>query len=164
MSTEQPKQVSVSVDVKASPAVVWSLISDLNRMGEWSPECTGVNWAGAAPGPGGPSVGALFKGRNKRGIRRWSTKGTIVAAEPNQRVAWDISALGLPAARWSYTIAAGDGGCRVTETWEDKRGAFLSFVGPLATGVKDRSSHNEAGMRATLDRLKAAAEGLPATS
>ena len=111
-----------------------------------------------APGPDGPPVGSVFKGRNKIGIRRWSTKGTIVAAEPNRRIAWDISALGLPAGRWSYTIGPRDSGCRVTEAWEDKRGALLSFVGPLATGVKDRSAHNEAGMRATLERLKEAAE------
>ena len=64
----------------------------------------------------------------------------------------------LLGARWSYTIEPAGGGCRVTESWEDKRGAVLNFVGPLATGVKDRASHNEAGMRATLDRLKAVAE------
>lgn len=157
MGTE-PQQVTVSVDVNASPEIVWSLISDLGRMGEWSPECTAVKWSGAGPGPNGPSVGAVFKGKNQIGIRRWSTKGTIVAAEPNRKIAWDISALGLPAARWSYTIDLRDGGCRVTETWEDKRGAFINFVGPLATGVKDRGTHNEAGMRKTLDNLKNAAE------
>jgi len=165
MSTEQPRQqVSVSVDVAASPEVVWSLISDLARMGQWSPECTGVRWAGTAPGPAGPSVGAVFKGKNRIGIRRWSTKGTIVAADPNQRIAWDTAALGLPGARWGYTIEAADGGCRLTESWEDKRGGILKFVGPLATGVKDRASHNEAGMRTTLDRLKAAAEGRAASA
>jgi hypothetical protein len=100
----------------------------------------------------------VFKGKNRNGIRRWSTKGTIVAAEPNRKIAWDISALGLPAGRWSYTIDPSDSGCRVTESWEDKRGALISFVGPLATGVKDRNTHNEAGMRRTLDNLKAAAE------
>jgi len=159
MSTEQ-QQVSVSVDVAASPDVVWGLVSDLARMGDWSPECTGVKWAGAAPGPTGPTVGAVFKGRNKIGIRRWSTKGTIVAADPNQRIAWDIAALGLPVARWSYTIEPADGGCRVTESWQDKRGAIINAVGPLTTGVKDRAAHNEAGMRATLERLKTAAEAL----
>ena len=157
MSTEQ-QQVSVSVDVAASPDVVWGLVSDLARMGDWSPECTGVKWAGAAPGPTGPTVGAVFKGRNKIGIRRWSTKGTIVAADPNQRIAWDIANLGLPVARWSYTIEPADGRCRVTESWQDKRGAIINAVGPLTTGVKDRAAHNEAGMRTTLDRLKAAAE------
>jgi Polyketide cyclase / dehydrase and lipid transport len=157
MSTEK-HELSVSIDVAAGPEVVWGLVSDLARMGDWSPECTGVKWAGAAPGPSGPTVGAVFKGRNRNGIRRWSTKGTIVVADPNRRIAWDIAALGLPGARWSYTIEPGDGGCRVTESWEDKRGALLSFVGPMATGVKDRAAHNEAGMRTTLERLKAAAE------
>lgn len=157
MSTES-QQISVSVDVAAGPEVVWGLLSDLARMGEWSPECTGVKWAGAAPGPTGPSVGAVFKGKNRIGIRRWSTKGTIVAAEPNRRLAWDIAALGLPVARWSYAIEPAADGCTVTEKWEDKRGAIINFVGPLSTGVKDRTAHNEAGMRTTLDRLKVAAE------
>ena len=160
MSTEQQqrKQVSVTVDVAAGPEVVWGLVSDLSRMGEWSPECTGVRWRGAAPGPGGPTVGAVFTGKNRIGIRRWSTKGTIVAAEPNRRIAWDMSALGLPGARWSYTIEPAGGGCRVTESWEDKRGALVHAVGLLTTGVKDRTAHNEAGMRTTLERLKTAAE------
>jgi uncharacterized protein YndB with AHSA1/START domain len=163
MSTEK-HELSVSIDVAADPEVVWGLVSDLARMGEWSPECTGVKWAGAAPGPSGPTVGAVFKGRNKIGIRRWSTKGTIVAADPNQRIAWDIAALGLPVARWSYTIERSDRGCRVTESWEDKRGAIVNAVGPLTTGVKDRAAHNEAGMRTTLERLKAAAEARTASA
>jgi uncharacterized protein YndB with AHSA1/START domain len=158
MSAEQQQQVSVSIDVAASPEVLWGLVSDLARMGEWSPECTGVKWAGSAPGPAGPSVGAVFKGKNRNGIRRWSTKGTIMAVDPNRRIAWDIAALGLPGSRWGYAIEPSDGGCRVTESWEDKRGGVLKFLGPLATGVKDRAAHNEAGMRKTLDRLKAAAE------
>ncbi|MGH9009590.1 MAG: SRPBCC family protein [Acidimicrobiia bacterium] len=159
MSTEQqPKHVAVSADIAADPEAVWRLISDLSRMGEWSPECTGVSWVGSPPGREGPSVGAVFKGKNRSGFRRWSTKGTIVAADPNRRIAWDTAALGLPGARWGYSIEPTDGGCRVTESWEDKRGGLLTFLGPLATGVKDRAAHNEAGMRATLERLKAAAE------
>jgi hypothetical protein len=171
MSTEQTSsgQVAVSLDIGAGPEVVWGLVSDLARMGEWSPECTGVVWKGSrgfggvprkgSGPPSGPAVGAVFKGKNRIGMRRWATKGTIVAAEPNRRLAWDIAALGLPVARWTYTIEPGaDGGCRVTETWNDKRGALINFVGPITTGVKDRAAHNEAGMRTTLERLKGAAE------
>lgn len=158
-STEQQRTpVEVSRDIAAPPEVVWSLVSDLARMGEWSPECVGVDWVGAPPGPEGPKIGATFKGRNRAGIRRWSTKGTIVAADRNRRIAWDIAALGLPGARWIYRIEPTESGCRVTESWEDKRGGILSVLGPLATGVKDRAAHNEAGMRTTLERLKAAAE------
>src|SRR4051812_42430929 len=154
MSTDQasPGQVAVTLDIGAGPEVVWGLVSDLARMGEWSPECTGVVWKGSSPGPAGPAVGAVFKGKNRIGIRRWATKGTIVAAEPNRRLAWDTSALGLPVARWTYSIEPGaGGGCRVTETWDDKRGGLINFVGPLTTGVKDRAAHNEVGMRTTLE-------------
>jgi hypothetical protein len=48
--------------------------------------------------------------------------------------------------------------CRVTESTVDQRNAVAKFVGNLATGVRDRSDHNAAGMRATLERIKAAAE------
>ena len=68
------KQASVSVDVAASPEIVWSVVSDLGRMGEWSPETCKVQWKGGAPGAGGPAVGATFKGTNKIGLRRWSTR------------------------------------------------------------------------------------------
>ena len=159
MSTEpQRKQVEVSADIAAPPETVWRLVSDLNRMGEWSPECTRIDWVRSAPVAGAPPVGAVFKGRNKIGVRRWTTKGTIVAADPNRRIAWDIAALGLPGARWGYSIEPTDSGCRVTESWEDKRGGLLRILGSVATGVKDRAAHNEAGMRTTLERLKAAAE------
>jgi hypothetical protein len=152
------KQASVSVDVAASPEVVWSVVSDLGRMGDWSPECFRVRWKDGAPGPGGPSVGASFKGSNKIGIRRWSTKGTVVAAEANRKLAWDVASLGLPIARWTYTITPTENGSRLTESYEDKRGALLNVVGPLVTGVKDRAPHNEVGMKTTLERMKAAAE------
>jgi uncharacterized protein YndB with AHSA1/START domain len=35
------KKVSVSRDVSATPEEVWKLITDLPRMGEWSPENKG---------------------------------------------------------------------------------------------------------------------------
>ena len=62
--------VSVSREVAAPPEEVWALVSDLTRMGEWSPEARGGRWAG---GTDGPSVGAVFKGRNRNGRYRWRT-------------------------------------------------------------------------------------------
>ena len=151
---EQP--ISISVDVNATPETVWNLVSDLPRMGEWSPECTGVVWKGGAKGP---AVGVKFTGKNKSGFRRWSTQSTITAATPGAELAWDTKAMGLPVARWSYSIEAKpDGGCTVTERWEDQRNKVFEAMGPVVAGVKDRRAHNEAGMKTTLERLKAAAE------
>ncbi len=146
----------VTTRVDASPETVWRLVSDLPRMGEWSPECVRCEWLDGATGP---AVGARFKGHNRRGARRWSTTGRIVAADPGRELAWDVtSVFGLPVARWRYRIRPVDGGSELTESTEDQRGVVMHVLGLLATGVRDRKSHNTDGMRATLDRIKTAAE------
>jgi hypothetical protein len=124
-------------------------------MGEWSPECSRVAWL---DGGDGARVGARFKGHNRKGWRRWSTTGRIIAAERGRELAFDISALGLPVARWAYRMEAGDGGCRVDESFVDQRGRLMTFLGVLATGVTDRAARNRETMTATLAQLKRAAE------
>ncbi|MEY3619020.1 MAG: hypothetical protein RL726_1718, partial [Actinomycetota bacterium] len=62
--------VVVSKEIAASPEVVWEMVSDLTRMGEWSPENKGGEWIKGATGP---AVGASFKGRNSNGKKSWST-------------------------------------------------------------------------------------------
>lgn len=150
-------QTDVSIRVDASPEDVYRLVADLPRMGEWSPECYRCQWQGdmqvARPG-------ARFKGFNKRGFRRWTTKGTVVTAEPGKELSFDIRSVGnLPVARWTYRITPeSEGGCTVTEVWEDRRGGLMKVLGQVATGVSDRKEHNKAGMQATLQRIKAEAE------
>ncbi len=51
---------SVSIDIAAPPEKVYALVSDITRMGEWSPECRSCRWADEATGP---TVGARFKAR-----------------------------------------------------------------------------------------------------
>ena len=36
--------VQVSAGIAADPEVVYDLISDITRMGEWSPETTSASW------------------------------------------------------------------------------------------------------------------------
>ena len=148
---------SVSTHVAAPPDVVYDLVADLPRMGEWSPECVRCEWTGGASGA---AVGARFKGHNRRGVRRWTTKGEVVAADRGQELAWDVtSVFGLPVARWAYRLtAAPDGGTDVVERFDDRRGATIKVLGYLASGVRDRAPHNTAGMEATLQRIKEAAE------
>jgi hypothetical protein len=147
--------VSVTTHINAAPERIYELVSDLPRMGEWSPENTGGKWVKGATGP---SVGARFRGTNRKGIARWSTTCTIVEATPGKAVAWDVTAGPMKVARWGYTIEQTADGCEVTETWEDHRAPWAKTVTGIALSVKDRSVHNEANMRTTLERLKAAAE------
>jgi hypothetical protein len=157
MLRDMAEPTSVSVHVDAPPEVVYDLVSDLPRMGEWSPETQRCEWIGGASGA---TVGARFKGHNRRGWRRWSTKGVVVAAEPGRELAWDVSSVfNLPVARWRYVMQPmASGGTEVVESTEDRRGRLMRVLGLLATGVADRKTHNTEGMRATLQRIKAEAE------
>lgn len=157
MSARTSTSASESIEVASSADVVWSLVSDLPRMPEWSPETTKVVWTGGATGP---AVGATFKGTNKMGWRSWSTSCRIVTAEPGRELAWDVHAPGgVKVAHWGYRIEPiDDRSCRVTEFAEDHRPGWFKVPTNLITGVTDRGEHNAAGMRATLERLKAAAE------
>lgn len=146
--------VSVSQHVEAPPELVWSLVSDITRMGEWSPESTGGRWTGGATGP---KPGARFRGDNRNGSKRWSTTGTVVDAVPGQAFSFRVSVAGLKIALWSYRLEPTDGGCRITETWTDERGVLARSLGKPVSGVADRVAHNRAGMEETLKRLAATA-------
>jgi uncharacterized protein YndB with AHSA1/START domain len=148
-------QVTVSRDIAAPAKVVWGMISDITRMGEWSPENTGGTWRKGATGP---SVGATFSGDNRNGSKRWSTVCTVDACEPGRSFAFTVAAGPFKVARWAYTITPTSSGCSVDETWTDMRGALIKKLGKPFSGVSDRPTHNRAGMEVTLERLAAAAE------
>ena len=147
----------VTTTIDAPPDKVYELVSDLPRMGRWSPECVRCEWLGGATKA---APGVRFKGYNRRGVRRWSTKSEVVVAEPGREIAWETrSVFNLPVARWSYTIEpTGDGKSKVTEATEDRRGGVMKVLGLVASGVSDRKTHNTAGMEATLARIKLEAE------
>lgn len=142
-------------DIAAPPERVWALVSDITRMGEWSPESTGGSWKGGASGP---AVGARFAGTNANGKKSWSTNCEVTDCEPGVAFGFRVTAVGLKIAHWSYRIEPTATGCHVTETWTDDRGGFAKFAGKLASGVADRETHNRAGMEQTLSALAAAAE------
>jgi uncharacterized protein YndB with AHSA1/START domain len=152
-------QVSVTQEIAAPAELVWAMVSDVTRMGEWSPENEGATWMGGATGA---QPGAKFKGSNRNGKKKWNTVAKVVDADPGRSFAFHVSAAGLKVAEWRYAFEPTATGCRVTETWIDERGVVAKSVGGLVSGVNDRATHNRAGMEQTLERLKAAAESAPA--
>jgi uncharacterized protein YndB with AHSA1/START domain len=143
-----------SIDIAAPPERVWDLLTDVTAMGRWSPECYSCTWV---DGAGGPAVGARFKGRNKRGMLRWSTVSTVVEADAPHHFAWEVDRSGM---RWGYRFQPLDGGTRVTE--------YRKEVGPKPPSVRlayslrllgrDPDAIVRRGMAETLERLKAGAE------
>jgi hypothetical protein len=151
-------RIDVVRDISATPDVVWALVSDLPRMGNWSPENDGGEWVKGATGP---APGAKFKGRNANGSKQWSTGVTVLDATPGERFSFAVTSGPFKIAEWAFDIEATDGGCRVTETWSDQRGGLMKKLGGVASGVDDRVEHNRTGMEATLAGVAAAAEVEP---
>jgi hypothetical protein len=153
--------VTVTTRVGAAPEVVWDLVADVTRMGEWSPETTRCRWLTEPPGPW---VGARFAGTNVHRGRRWRTECTVVAAERGREFGFEVVGGGLlKVARWTYAFRPVDDGCEVTETYTDRRGLMLKLVGIVALGIADRDAHNRRTMTQTLDRLRVAAEARTGT-
>ena len=149
-----------SIDIEAPPEVVYALVSDLPAMGRWSPECYRCDWTGGATEA---APGARFVGHNRIGWRRWSTHGTVVAADPGRELTFDVrTVLDRPVSRWSYRMEPGaGGGTRLTESSEDRRDALVRFLGWFilaGTGLGSRTERNRDTIQVTLERLKEAAE------
>lgn len=146
---------AVSERVDATSDRLYELVSDLPRMGRFSPENRGGRWLGRKRAP---VVGAKFVGLNRRGPVIWATISTVVVADPGREFAFDVKASG---ARWRFRFEADGDRTIVTEVREPlgKRPlAARMFAGALLGGIAGHDDEMRDGMRATLARLKAVAE------
>jgi uncharacterized protein YndB with AHSA1/START domain len=144
-------QATITID--APPERVYELITDLSRMGEWSPETVRASWLRGATGP---APGARFRGWNRRGWQRWPTDPVVETAETGRELTFVTTMFGLGRfTRWSYQLAPTGEGTEVTESWEQVRRipGFTRFFLSDA-----RVTELQAGMEETLRRIKAAAE------
>ena len=76
-------QAAVTLHIDAPPQKVWELISDITKMGEYSPEVFEAEWLDGATGP---AVGARYRGhvkRNERGPTYW-TKCRVTECVPGE--------------------------------------------------------------------------------
>ena len=135
------------------------MISDVTRMGEWSPACYRCEWV---KGASLPEPGARFKGYNRQGISRWWTECEVTASEPGKvfefRTVDGLFSVGYrnkEMTRWRYELEPDGLGTKVSESFE--LGALPPLLRPVAYFLNRQD--REAGIRTTLERLKAAAEG-----
>jgi uncharacterized protein YndB with AHSA1/START domain len=151
----------VKTHIEAQPEQVWSLLADLERMGEWSPECYRVEWLDGAKSPA--AVGTHFKGYNKFGRMRWSVSCEVKSAEPGRELAISTILKGREGVRWRYQLEPADGGTDLTESFE----VMWLPLGPCIAEdflMRDRDRRREQGMRTTLERIKAIAEAAKQSS
>ncbi len=159
-------EISDSVVVAVDPRTAYARISDVTRMGRWSPENTGAVLT-APEAPVGP--GTRFVGSNVRRGFRWHTECVVTVAEPGSRFAFAVRKFGigtpiLPVAiaTWEYRFEPVDGGTLVTEIWRDDRvkwpDAAAAVFDRLATGRAGFAVFQRGNIRRTLDRLKSELE------
>lgn len=108
---------SVSRVIAADPATVYRLVSDITRMGQWSPEARSGRWLGGATGP---APGARFRGRNRWRLMTWARTCEVEVAEPGKKFVFrTLPERGVPdSTRWAYELEKVTGGTRVTESYE----------------------------------------------
>jgi len=148
-------QGSVTLHFDVPPAAVWALVSDVTRIGEYSPETFEAEWLDGATGP---EIGARFRGhvkRNGRGPVYWAPC-VVVACEPEKEFAFDVGISAKPVITWRYQLEPSGGGTDVTESFalQDR---FLMRLYWRLLG-KARGKTNQRGMQATLERMKAELE------
>jgi hypothetical protein len=112
--SEQEFRRSTSIDIEASPDVVYDTVRQLERMGEWSPENRGGRWIEGD----GSKVGDRFEGDNRRGEMKWTFPVTVTAAERGVVFAFGAGQPEHPLTRWTYRMIPNATGTTVTETWE----------------------------------------------
>lgn len=151
----------VTVDIAASPQEVWDLVSDVTRIGEFSPETFEARWT---RGSTGPEVGATFKGHVKRngvGPTYWSGC-TVTRCEPPTQTSegvfeFSVGTSDVTVNNWGYRIAPdGSGGSKVTEYFRLEAKLPMKIYWALLGWSRGKT--NEKGMRTTLEKMKAVLE------
>lgn len=102
---------AAAIVVAALPEVLYDVVSDVTRSGEWSPVCTRCWWDDPALAG---QVGAWFTGHNELPERTWETRSQVAVAERGREFAFLV---GRGYVRWGYMFEPHPSGTRLTESW-----------------------------------------------
>lgn len=148
-------QGSVTVHIDASPEKIWDLVSDVTKIGRYSPETFEAEWLDGATGP---VVGARFRGHVKRNGRppTYWTECTVTRCEPGREFFFGVGQTDKPLNTWGYSLEPCGDGTDVTESFELTRTPLLRLYWALLGWARGRTNRND--MRTTLERIKAEVE------
>jgi uncharacterized protein YndB with AHSA1/START domain len=145
-----PRPISAAVQISASPAEVWRVVSDLGRMPEFSPELRKAFVIGK------PGVGANIIGINRRKGVVWPTTSKVVRWEPGRAVAWKTRESG---ATWVYELEPTATGTAVTgRRVLPKFTIGTALLGPAIGGAQGHDAELAEGIRTTLERIRVTVE------
>jgi uncharacterized protein YndB with AHSA1/START domain len=150
-------RAAVTLHIDAPPETVWGLVSDITKMGDYSPEVIEAEWIGGATGP---AVGARYRGHVKRNenfpVLYWTTC-EITECVPGEVFEFAVMLRDRPVNTWRYEFrATDDGDTDVTESFDLGDNLFTKIWRPLGGFLRER--RNQRDMLRTLERVKAVAE------
>jgi hypothetical protein len=171
-------KVDAEMRVAAPPQAVWELVTDVTRIGEFSPECIRAEWL---DGANGPAIGARFAGTNRRTRPRedrgsddlsdsavqWTRPCTVTACEQPRVFAYVVGDRfdESPASEWRFEIAPDADGSMLRQHFRHlprgRTGTRLqadSQPERAAEIVAWRRDDLSTGMRVTLGRMRLALE------
>ena len=145
-----------SIEIDAPIETVWSLVSDVCRMPDWSPQ---VRSTRLRSGHDQIGLGTQFTNLNSQDGLEWKTHGEIVRFTPLQELAFRIEENW---AVWSFTLDRNEsGGTWLTQRRETPEGLSAMSLNLTETylGGQDAFTRSlQAGMRQTIERVRLAAE------
>jgi hypothetical protein len=147
-----------SVEINASPEVVYGLVTSMERYGEWSSENCGGYWRKDASGtPGTGKLGDQFVGINRQDGREWKAPVEIIEKEPARTFAFVTGGVDANIALWKYTLEPTGNGTKLTENYELRNLPPLLLEGGQPA-IDARMQAMRTSIRATLEGIKACAE------
>src|SRR5690348_8527213 len=147
----QPPELEDSIEIAASPAVVWDLVGDPLRMPDWSPQ---VQSTRLRKGYDRVEVGAQFTNLNTLDEFSWPTHGEVVRLEPRRELAFRIAENWVI---WSFTLEPTATGTRLTERRDAPEGISdqaAQWTDEYVGGQENFTKIMRAGVRQTLEAIK----------
>jgi ligand-binding SRPBCC domain-containing protein len=155
--------VTDSITIDAPIARVWDVVSDVERMTEFSPELIRVEWLGGASRA---APGARFAGTSSIDGFEWTRNVTISELDAPNVFAWDVydGPDERPQSRWRLELAADGDRTVLTQRFAhvpDGRSTIraLAEAGDPDEVIAERTEMLREGTRRTLDAIREASEG-----
>ena len=154
--TDDPRapELEATIEIDAPPEKVWALVSDIERMSSWSPQVVRSTVNGDSVG-----LGTTFANENRQDDVEWPTNARVERFEPPREFAFKVKENRLI---WSFLLDPLPGErTRVTQRRVSPDGITdlsIDYTNAYLGGVEAFTERQRAGMRETLERLKAEAE------
>lgn len=159
MAIRLKKSCESSIEIDAPVELVWDLVADPTRTGEWSVECRGAEWLDGATTP---VAGARFRGRNRRNGTRWSRVCELLEVDAPRRLVWRTMPTRLlpDSTRWEFELVSNGVGSTLTERMQVLHipSLYDRLFAAMLPQHRDRTADLQADLRRIKTRVEAGKE------